>query len=136
MENCVFQTPYGLYEFQVMPFGLTNAPSMFQDMMNHIFSDMLDLGGIGYMDDILIYTKPQAENDDIFRETLKRLQRNCLVVAVDKCVWRTTEAEILGYILSRDGVKMAQNKVEAVLSWKTPDSLTEVQAFLGFANFY
>jgi len=136
MENCVFQTPYGLYEFQVMPFGLTNAPSMFQDMMNHIFSDMLDLGEIGYMEDILIYTKPQAENDNIVRETLKRLQRNCLVVAADKCVWRTTEAEILGYILSRDGVKMAQNKVEAVLSWKTPGSLTEVQAFLGFANFY
>ena len=109
---------------------------MFQDMMNHIFSDMLDLGEIGYMEDILIYTKPQAENDNIVRETLKRLQRNCLVVAADKCVWRTTEAEILGYILSRDGVKMAQNKVEAVLSWKTPGSLTEVQAFLGFANFY
>ena len=26
-----------------MPFGLTNAPSTFQDMMNHVFSDMLDL---------------------------------------------------------------------------------------------
>jgi len=31
---------------------------------------------------------------------------------------------------------MVQNKVEAVLSWETPGSLTEVQAFLGFANFY
>jgi len=31
---------------------------------------------------------------------------------------------------------MVQNKVEAVLSWKPPDSLMEVQAFLEFANFY
>jgi len=31
---------------------------------------------------------------------------------------------------------MVQNKVEVVLSWKTPGSLMEVQAFLGFANFY
>ena len=52
-----FQTRYGLYEFNVIPFGLTNAPSTFQDMMNHIFSDMLDLGLIVYMDDILIYAK-------------------------------------------------------------------------------
>jgi len=31
---------------------------------------------------------------------------------------------------------MAKDKVEAVLSWKAPASLTEVQSFLGFANFY
>jgi len=47
-----------------------------------------------------------------------------------------TEVEFLGYILSWEGVKMAQEKVQAVLDWKTPASLTEVQLFLGFANFY
>jgi len=46
-----------------MPFGLTNTPSMFQDMMNHNFSDMLDLGLIVYMDDILIYVITQAKHD-------------------------------------------------------------------------
>jgi len=28
-------------------------------MMNHVFSDLLDLGLIAYMDDILIYTKTE-----------------------------------------------------------------------------
>jgi len=51
-------------------------------------------------------------------------------------MWRMTEVEFLGYILSWEGVKMAQEKVQAVLDWKTPASLTEVQLFLGFANFY
>jgi len=31
---------------------------------------------------------------------------------------------------------MSKGKVEAVLEWKTPVSLTEVQFFLGFTNFY
>jgi len=76
-----FRTRYGLYEFQVMPFGLTNAPSMFQDMMHHIFSDMLDLGLIAYMDDILIYAKTRAVHHRMVWKTLRRLQENGLAVA-------------------------------------------------------
>jgi hypothetical protein len=31
---------------------------------------------------------------------------------------------------------MSYEQVEALLKWKSPSSLTEVQSFLGFANFY
>jgi len=44
--------------------------------------------------------------------------------------------EFLGYVIGQNGIRMAQDKVDAVLSWRTPNSLTEVQSFLGFANFY
>ena len=54
----------------------------------------------------------------------------------DKYVWKTHEVEFLGYVIGREGIKMSNQKVEAVLKWKTPSSLTEVQAFLGFTNFY
>jgi len=131
-----FRTRYGLYEFQVMPFGLTNAPSTFQDIMNHVLSDILDVGVLAYMDDILIYAKTEEEHDKLVKEVLTRLQRNGLAVAPEKCVWKTEEVEFLGYIIGREGIKMSTTKVEAVLSWKTPNSLTEVQSFLGFANFY
>jgi len=119
-----------------MPFGLTNAPSTFQDMMNHVFSDMIDLGLLVYMDDFLIYAKTEEEHDQRVKEVLRRLRENRLAVSPDKCVWRTQEVEFLGYVIGRDGIKMAKGKVEAVLEWKTPASLTEVQSFLGFANFY
>jgi len=131
-----FRTRYGLYEFQVMPFGLTNAPSTFQDMMNHVFSDMIDLGLIAYMDDILIYAKTREEHDRIVREALKRLQENGLAVSPEKCVWRVQEVEFLGYIIGRNGIRMSSDKVQAILEWKAPSSLVEVQSFLGFANFY
>jgi len=131
-----FRTRYGLYKFQVMPFGLTNAPSTFQDMMNHILSDVLDVGVLAYMDDILIYAKTEEEHDRLVKEVLRKLQQNWLAVSPEKCVWKAKEVEFLGYIIGRDGIKMSTGKVEAVLSWKTPNSLTEVQSFLGFANFY
>jgi hypothetical protein len=75
-----FRTRYGLYEFNVMPFGLTNALATFQDMMNHIFSDMIDLGLLIYMDDILVYAKTIEENDDLVRKVLQRLTDNKLAV--------------------------------------------------------
>jgi len=131
-----FRTRYGLFEFQVMPFGLTNAPSTFQDVMNHVFSDMLDVGVLAYMDDIQVYADTEKQHDNTVREVLRRLQRNGLAVSPEKCIWKTQEVEFLGYIIGREGIKMSQEKVEAVLEWKTPRNLTEVQSFLGFANFY
>jgi len=99
-----FRTHYGLFEFQVMPFGLTNAPSTFQDMINHIFSDLLDVGVLAYMDDILIYAATRPEHDEKVREVLKRLTRNGLAVLPEKCVWRTQEVEFLGYIIGLNGI--------------------------------
>jgi len=67
---------------------------------------------------------------------LKRLTANGLAVSPEKCVWKAQEVEFLGYIIGREGVKMSNDKVDAVLEWKTAESLKEVQSFLGFANFY
>jgi len=131
-----FRTRYGLYEFQVMPFGLTNAPSTFQDMMNHTLSDLLDIGVLAYMDDILDYAKTEEEHDRLVKEVLERLQANGLAISPEKCVWKAQEVEFLGYVIGRDGIKMATDKVKAVLAWETPKNLTELQSFLGFANFY
>jgi Reverse transcriptase (RNA-dependent DNA polymerase) len=50
-----FRMCYGSFEWKVVPFGLTNAPAAFQHFMNDIFSDMLDVSVIIYLDDILIY---------------------------------------------------------------------------------
>jgi len=100
--------------------------------MNHTLSNLLDVGVLAYMDDILIYAKTEEEHNQLVKEVLERLQKKGLAVSPEKCVWKTQEVEFLGYV----GIAMSQEKVEAVLSWKAPKSLSEVQSFLGFANLY
>jgi len=39
-----------------MLFGLTNAPAAFQYFMNNVFSDLLDMCVVVYLDNILIYS--------------------------------------------------------------------------------
>jgi hypothetical protein len=64
-----------------MPFGLSNAPATFQNMMNHIFRDLLDLGLIIYLDDILIYAETEEEHDRIVTDMLKCLAEHRLATS-------------------------------------------------------
>ena len=66
-----FCTHYGSFEWCVMPFGLTNAPSAFQCFMNDIFSDLLDVHVIVYLDDILIFSDNPADHKKHIREVLQ-----------------------------------------------------------------
>jgi len=50
-----FRTCYRSFEWSVIPFGLTNTPVAFQQFMNDIFSNLLDICVMIYLDDILIY---------------------------------------------------------------------------------
>jgi hypothetical protein len=131
-----FKTSYGLYEYTVMPFGLSNGPATFQNMMNHIFRDVLDLGLIVYLDDMLIYAETEEEHDCIVTEVLKCLAANGLPISQDKCFWSTNRVNFLGYVISKDGIEMTQDKVQCIWDWECPRSLRDIQSFIGFANFY
>ncbi len=53
----------------------------------------------------------------------------------EKCEFHQTNT-FLGYVISQDGVSMDDKKVQAVLDWPQPQTVKELQRFLGFANFY
>lgn len=131
-----FRTRYGSFEWLVMPFGLSNAPSAFQRFMNDIFSDMVDVCVIVYLDDILIYSDTPEEHSAQVKEVLRRLRANGLYAKADKCKFHVDTVEYLGYILSPEGLSMAADKVKTILEWPEPRRVKDIQSFLGFANFY
>ena len=122
--------------FLIMPFRLTNAPTAFQHFMNDIFSDLLDVGVIIYLDNILIYSNNPADHKKHVHEVLHRLHENGLYACPDKCCFSEDTIEYLGFILSKDGLKMDPSKVQTIQDWPEPCKVKDVQSFLGFANFY
>src|SRR5882724_2764171 len=131
-----FRTCYGSFEWLVMPEGLTNASVAFQQFMNDIFVDMIDVIVIIYLDDILIYSDNITEHKAHIREVLRRLCANRLFSHADKCEFHVTSCEYLGYMLSPEGLTMAPYKVQIIQDWPEPRKVKYVQSFLGFANFY
>jgi len=71
-----FRTRYGSFEWFVMPFGLTNAPTAFQQFMNNIFSDLLDVCVVIYLNDILIYSNNMSKHHWHVKEVLKQRNAN------------------------------------------------------------
>ena len=52
-----FQTWYNHFKYQIMSFRLSNALASFQDYINKILAEKLDIFVIMYLDDIFIYIK-------------------------------------------------------------------------------
>ena len=64
------------------------------------------------------------------------MERHDLFLKPKKCFFNQKSIEYLRVIISEGQVKMDQAKVHSILNWPTPKTLKNIQAFLGFCNFY
>jgi transposase InsO family protein len=131
-----FRTRYGHFEYLVMPFGLANAPATFQAYINHAMQGLLDVVCVVYLDDILIFSQNQDEHRSHVKQVLKKLRKFGLYANLKKCEFETDTVEFLGFIVSTEGVKMDERRVQTIKEWPIPTTIRELQVFLGFANFY
>ncbi|WVZ89026.1 hypothetical protein U9M48_035485 [Paspalum notatum var. saurae] len=129
IPKTAFTTKYGLYEYTVMSFGLTNAPAYFMQLMNSVFMDYLDKFVVVFIDDILIYSKTEAEHEEHLRLVLQRLREHKLYAKFSKL-------RFLGHIVSKGGIAMDPSKVSTVMNWKVPKISKEVRGFLVLAGYY
>jgi RNase H-like domain found in reverse transcriptase/Reverse transcriptase (RNA-dependent DNA polymerase) len=119
-----------------MPFGLTNAPGSFQRFLNGIFSDLLNVYVIIYLDDILIFS---GNKDNHFRhvsEVLKQLRKHGLYANGKKCNFHSESVDYLGHMIRPNGLQIDPAKVKVIQDWPEPRKVKDIQSFLGFANFY
>ena len=77
---------YSYFEYQVMHFGLANAPASFQEYINKILAEKLDVFVIVYLDNILIYTKNTGQNHvEVVWWVLEELWKHGLFANLKKC---------------------------------------------------
>jgi hypothetical protein len=116
-----------------MSFRLTNAPAYFMYLMNKVFMEYLDKFVVVFIDDILIFSKDEEERDEHLCLALQKLIENQLYAKLNKCEFWLKEVSFLDHIISEGGISVDPSKVKDVLSWKTPQNVSDIRSFLGLA---
>jgi Reverse transcriptase (RNA-dependent DNA polymerase) len=92
-----------------MPRGLCNAPATFQTLMNNIFYDFIDDFLVVYMDYFLIFSKNEEDHMRHVDKVLQRLRQHNLFVSLKKCIFMSTDMEVLGLIVGNDDLEVDPN---------------------------
>ncbi|KAJ9534690.1 hypothetical protein QJQ45_013074 [Haematococcus lacustris] len=137
VPKTAFLTPMGQFQYKVLCFGLCNAPATFQKTMNRIFEPLIKAGAVlVYIDDILVMSETPEEHVQHLSQVLELMKTHKLFAKLSKCEFNRPELSFLGHIVGRNGVAVDPAKVKAVAEWPEPQSLKDLQAFLGLANFF
>ena len=89
-----------------------------------------------YIDDILVTGKTKTEHLEHLTAVLGRLQEAGMRLKKEKCAYLLLSVEYLGHIISAEGLRTADSKVEAVVRAPAPKNVAELRSFLGLVNYY
>lgn len=136
IEKTAFVCHRGLYEFKRMPFGLANAPAVFQRTMQQVLGDMVGDFVMVYIDDIVVYSKTRQEHQEHLQMVFDALEFHGLKLKPSKCHLDVPVVELLGYIVSAEGIACNPDKTKAISDLSQPKDIKEVRSFLGMTGYY
>ena len=71
------------YQFNIVPFGLAQAPAYFQKLINDMLKGCNFV--MGYLDDIIIYSRSEKEQLEHLEEIFSRLKAAGIKLKLEKC---------------------------------------------------
>ena len=118
-----FIKPFGRFKYLRAPFGISFIAEHYNRRMDEAFDD-----------DAVIYDSNERDHTDHVRQFLQRCMEKKITLNTDK--WRFAQASVgfAGFTLSADGYRVDQSITEAISSFPTPASRTDLRSFFGLAN--
>lgn len=130
---CTFATPFGRYQFLRLPYGICSAPEVFQEKMFEIFGSVE--GCCFYIDDLLIYGNSVEQHNERLEKILNIAKESNLKFNSEKCKFLVSEVKYMGHIITSEGMKADDSKVQAIRDMPIPKDKKDVQRFLGMITY-
>ena len=96
----------------------------------------MDKFSLVFLDDILVYSKDGEEHAEHLRLTLQLLREHQLYEKLSKCDFYRDRIQYLGHVISKEGISVDPEKIEAIMNWPTPRNVRDVRYFMGLAGYY
>ena len=125
----------GKWEFKRTPFGLSQAPAYFQLLIDKV---LMGCGKfvMGYLDDIIIFSKNEIEHLQHIEEIFNRLEHFDLKMKREKCDFFKKHIQYLGHLIAEDGFTPLPEKLDSICNMPRPKTPKEVKQFLGLIGYY
>ena len=130
-----FIVPMGKWQFKRTPFGLSQAPAYFQLLIDKVLMGCSGFA-MGYLDDIIIFSKTEEEHLQHLEEIFIRLRKFGLKMKREKCSFFKKHIQYLGHLVSEDGFELLLEKLESIRKMPAPRTAKEVKQFLGLIGYY
>ena len=132
-KNSTLCCHMGKYDSLVMQQGDCTAPVPIMRVMNFLLRNITDLNI--YIDDILIANHTYAKHIYTIRSVMRIAKDNKLWFNKNKYQFMYARMQILGNILTDQGLKADAKNIDTVLTFTKPDNKRQVQRFLAMANY-
>ncbi|XP_020204408.1 uncharacterized protein LOC109789788, partial [Cajanus cajan] len=76
------------------------------------------------------------EHGEHLRLVLKILKVKQLYAKLSKCEFWLEKVKFLRHVISAEGITIDLAKVESVLQWERPRTITDIRSFVGLAGYY
>jgi len=129
-------TKTGLYDWTVMPFGLKKTTSTFTRTMFEVFKDFGSKFLKVFVDDLNVHSGSWVEHLQHLDMVLCKLREVNLKLNAKKCCFTAKSITFLGHVVSENGTRPNPGKVEAVLHFPQPRTVTNIRLFLGLTGYY
>nr|GEW96625.1 reverse transcriptase domain-containing protein [Tanacetum cinerariifolium] len=126
-EKTSFITSQWIFCYTKMSFGLRNARATYQRLMDKAFHKQISRNLKVYVDELVIKSCTEDEIVKDIKEMFKTLREINMKLNLKKCTFGVEEGMFLGYKVITKGLKVCQDKVDAVLSLPSPKCLKDVQ---------
>ena len=131
-----FLLPEGTYCYTKTPMGLNISSDTFNAISSQLMLGLnLEKSSIRMIDDVCIWAKTKEELYEKVRRFLKRCQE--YNVAISKSKFEIGQSvSFAGHTISKDGIAIAEDKIESIKSFPCPENVSELRSYMGLANHF
>ena len=130
---CGFMHGGKTYQYKVMPFGLTVSSGSLTRASEPVIRSLLFV--VDFVDDWMIISAYFDEHLMHLEILFERILQEGITVNFDKIEIGRKEMKFIGHRITTEGIKLDNEKFEAIQNFEPPRNLKELRSFLGLINF-